>query len=256
MEHDRLDLAPGGDATWCADVPGVAAGQRYGFHVHGPGDPTNGHTCDPAKLLVDPAARRVAGELRWTPELVTPGVDSGAARAPVRGGGSASAAEIDGWPIRWGGISTVVYEAHVGHLTARHPLVPADARGRYAGLAAPAVVDHLQRLGVTALELLPVRRFVSEQALSAAGQRNVWGYNPLAWGAPHAGCTGAGPQPGHRPPRRGGRPARRRDRGLARRRVQPHCEGGLGSTILGLAGLDDAGASASCRGSGAWSTTT
>jgi glycogen operon protein len=89
----------------------------------------------------------------------------------------------------------VAYEAHVGHLTARHPLVPAEARGRYAGLGAPPVVDHLLRLGVSAVELLPVQHFVSEQGLVAAGKRNVWGYNPLAWGAPHAGYASAGVSP-------------------------------------------------------------
>ena len=75
-ETDHLDLAVGDDGLWRLEVPGVAAGQRYGFRVHGPGDPASGHACDPAKLLVDPAARRVVGDLRWTPELVAPGVDS------------------------------------------------------------------------------------------------------------------------------------------------------------------------------------
>ena len=75
-EHDRVDLAPADGGDWCATVPGVGDGQRYGYRVHGPGDPANGQACDPAKLLVDPAARRVVGELRWTDELVAPGVDS------------------------------------------------------------------------------------------------------------------------------------------------------------------------------------
>ncbi len=88
-----------------------------------------------------------------------------------------------------------MYEAHVGHLTARHGLVPAEHRGRYSGLVAEPVLDHLQRLGVTAVELLPVQHFVSEQFLVAEGRRNVWGYNPLAWGAPHAGYASAGGDP-------------------------------------------------------------
>ncbi|HEX2578400.1 MAG TPA: hypothetical protein VHK88_18790 [Aquihabitans sp.] len=193
-ETDRLDLTPGEDALWRASVPGVGDGQRYGFRVHGPGDPARGHACDPAKLLVDPAARRVAGELRWAPELTVPGVDSSpfvprsvvvAPPSPV----AASSRPATPWD------RTVVYEAHVGHLTARHPLVAPGDRGRYAGLAAPAVVDHLLRLGITAVELLPVQHFVDERDLVASGRRNVWGYNPLAWGAPHPGYAGAGGDP-------------------------------------------------------------
>jgi glycogen operon protein len=196
IETDRLDLTwPGGHdpvRAWTATVAGVAPGQAYGFRVHGPGDPARGHACDPAKLLVDPAARRVAGEVRWAPELTTPGVDS-APLVPrsivVEPGAAARLARPVGWD------RTVAYEAHVGHLTARHPLVPAESRGRYPGLAAPAVVDHLHRMGVTAVELLPVAHFVSEADLVAVGRRNVWGYNPLAWGAPHAGYATAGGDP-------------------------------------------------------------
>ena len=193
-ERDRVDLHPASEDTWSVVIPGVGAGQHYGFRVHGPGDPANGHACDPAKLLVDPAARRITGDVRWRPELVTPGVDSAslvprsvvvAAPHPI------AADERPRTP--WA--DTLIYEAHVGHLTARHGLVPAEARGRYLGLGAPAVVDHLQRLGVTAVELLPVQQFVSEKALVAEGARNVWGYNPLAWGAPHAGYASPGGDP-------------------------------------------------------------
>ncbi|MCU1497222.1 MAG: glgX [Acidimicrobiales bacterium] len=193
-EDDRLDLVPDGDGLWRATVAGAGPGQRYGYRVHGPGDPAAGHACDPAKLLVDPAARRINGELSRAPELTAPGVDSAplvprsvvvAPLAPV----SASERPATAWD------RTLVYEAHVGQLTARHPLVPAAARGCYAGLGAPAVVDHLHRLGVTAVELLPVQHFVSEASLVAAGRRNVWGYNPLVWGAPHAGYASAGGDP-------------------------------------------------------------
>jgi isoamylase len=89
----------------------------------------------------------------------------------------------------------VVYEAHVGALTARHPMVSPERRGRYLGLADPAVIDHLLRLGVTAVELLPVQEFTSEPELVATGRRNVWGYNPLAWGAPHQGYATPGGDP-------------------------------------------------------------
>jgi glycogen operon protein len=192
-EADRVDL--GHDAgLWSVEVAGAGPGQRYGYRVHGPGNPTEGHACDPAKLLVDPAARRVTGELRWSPELVTPGVDSAGLvpRSVVVRPPSSPPRPVTS-DRSWD--ETVAYEAHVGHLTARHPLVPSEHRGRYLGLAAPAVIDHLHRLGATAVELLPVQHFVSEQALVAAGRRNVWGYNPLAWGAPHAGYASNGESP-------------------------------------------------------------
>jgi len=193
-ETDRVDLEAGDGRTWSAFVAGAGSGQRYGFRVHGPGNPSEGHACDPAKLLVDPAARRVSGELRWSKELVTPGVDS-AALVPRSVAVAAPSAPPPPVSVDRSWDETLVYEAHVGHLTARHPLVPVEARGRYLGLAAPAVVDHLRRLGITAVELLPVQHFVSESGLVAAGHRNVWGYNPLAWGAPHAGYASAGASP-------------------------------------------------------------
>lgn len=193
IEQDRVELVAGDDGCWRAEVVGVGAGQRYGYRVHGPGDPRNGHACDPAKLLVDPAARRVIGELRWAPELTAPGVDSApfVPRSVVEVGPTTPLPPV----VRRSWSETIAYEAHVGHLTARHPLVAPDRRGRYAGLAESAVLDHLRRLGVTAVELLPIQHFVSEAALVARGQRNVWGYNPLAWGAPHAGYATAGGDP-------------------------------------------------------------
>lgn len=184
VEQDRLDLERDDHGTWRAVVGGMGPGTRYGFRVHGPGDPARGHACDPAKLLLDPAARLLDGELRWAPGLLEPGVDS-APHVPRSVVVAPLAEPVPrlARPLPWA--QQVIYEAHVEHLTARHPLVPAAQRGTYAGLAAPAVIDHLLRLGVTAVELLPVQHATSEADLVAAGRRNVWGYNPLAFGAPH-----------------------------------------------------------------------
>ncbi len=207
IESDRVDLArddlaaaalvaPGSAvATWRATVGGVGAGQAYGFRVHGPNHPGEGHACDPAKLLTDPAARRVSGPLQRSPELTAPGVDSAGLvpRSIVVGALDPHPADPGGPGTPWD--HTVIYEAHVGHLTARHPLVAAGDRGRYAGLAHPAVIDHLLRLGITAVELLPVQHFVSEPELTATGRRNVWGYNPLAWRAPHEAYAREGHDP-------------------------------------------------------------
>ena len=193
-ETDRLELTPDGEGIWSVDAAGVQAGQHYGYRVHGPGDLANGHACDPAKLLIDPAAHRVTGNLKWSLELVTPGVDS-APLVPRSVVAPAVAAVDPSSRPRTPWDQTVIYEAHVAHLTARHGLVPEEQRGRYGGLAAGAVVDHLQRLGVTAIELLPVQQFVSESNLVTEGRRNVWGYNPIAWGAPHAAYASAGGDP-------------------------------------------------------------
>ena len=193
-ESDRVDLTVGDDHLWSAHVGGVGPGSAYGFRVHGSGNLSQGHACDPAKLLVDPLARKLTGELTWARELLTPGVDSAPyvprsivalPLCPVDPG------ERPGTPWE----ESFIYEAHVGHLTARHGLVPLEHRGRYGGLAADAVIDHLRHLGVTAIELMPVQHFVSERQLAAEGRRNVWGYNPLAWGAPHGGYASAGGDP-------------------------------------------------------------
>ena len=193
-ETDRVDLDHVEGVAWTTEVGGAGHGQQYGYRVHGPGHPAAGHACDPAKLLVDPSARRLSGDLSWAPELVVPGVDSApfVPRSVVVAPGPPVTDDLR--PLHpWD--RTVVYEAHVGHLTARHALVAPEQRGRYGGLAAPPVVDHLLRLGVTAVELLPVQHFVSERALVAQGLTNVWGYNPLAWGAPHAGYASPGGDP-------------------------------------------------------------
>lgn len=183
--HPHPDPLGRAARTWRVTVAGAGAGQAYGFRVHGPADRSIGHACDPAKLLVDPAARRVVGELRRAPDLVRAGVDSAdlVPRSVVVGERGPHRDDPGGPATPWD--RTVIYEAHVGHLTARHPMVPPEDRGRYRGLAHPAVVSHLVDLGVTAVQLMPVQHFVSEPELVAAGRRNVWGYNPLAWRAPH-----------------------------------------------------------------------
>ncbi|MCU1351603.1 MAG: hypothetical protein JWM05_812, partial [Acidimicrobiales bacterium] len=194
-ETDRVVLGQRTGDVRHGHLAGVAAGQRYGYRVWGPFDPAAGHRCDPAKLLVDPAARRVVGELRRSPELLERGVDSApwvprsmVAEPP---GAPVDPAERPDRPLD----RAVVYEAHVQGLTACHPQVPPAVRGTYAALAHPAVIDHVLDLGITTVELLPLHHFVSEPELVAAGRRNVWGYNPLVWGAPHAGYAAPGTDP-------------------------------------------------------------
>ena len=179
---------------WHGYLPNVRPGQRYGFRVHGPYDPAEGHRCNPHKLLLDPYAKSIDGEVRWDPAVFP---------YPL-GGGDDVMEETDSAPFvpksvvinpffdwstdrkpnhRWH--DTVVYETHVKGLTKLHPGVPEEYRGTYAGLASPAVIDHLKNLGVTAVELLPVHQFIHDSHLQELGLRNYWGYNSIGFLAPH-----------------------------------------------------------------------
>ena len=182
--HRRVPLTEVDGFVWHGHLPGVGPGQRYGYRVHGPWDPAAGHRCDPAKLLLDPYSRAVDGRMDNHPSLYEPGADSaghtmlGVVTDPYFDWG-------DDRPPRRAYADTVIYEAHVRGLTRTHPDVPAELRGTYAGLAHPAVVDHLTTLGVTAIELMPVHQFVHDGVLQDRGLTNYWGYNTIGFFAPH-----------------------------------------------------------------------
>jgi isoamylase len=180
--------------VWHGYAPDVGPGQRYGYRVHGPYDPAQGLRCNPAKLLLDPYAKAVTGELAWDEAVFGYRFDD--PEGPPNDRDSAPCVPrcvVTSPYFDWGDDrhprrpwhETVIYEAHVKGLTMRHPDVPAELRGTYAGLAHPAVVDHLTGLGVTAVELLPVHRFVSEHDLVQRGLTNYWGYNSVGYLAPH-----------------------------------------------------------------------
>ncbi len=190
----RVALAQRSGGMWHGYLPGVAPGQRYGLRVDGPYDPARGLRHNPAKLLLDPYARRVEGEVRRHPALVGYAEDPRGTQPDARDSApfvprGVVTDDCFTWagdtPPRTPWSDTVIYEAHVKGLTALHPRVSAALRGRYAGLTSPAVLEHLLRLGVTAVELLPVQAFCSELAVQARGQRNYWGYNTLGYFAPH-----------------------------------------------------------------------
>ncbi len=189
VERLALERRPGG--VWEGTIEGLGAGQVYGLRADGPYAPARGHRFDPAKLLVDPYARAVVGNVSWDPALDRRGVDS-AAVAP-----RAVVAEPG---FDWRGdrnprtpwSETVIYEAHVKGLTRLHPELPEDERGTYLGLGHPAVIEHLRALGVTAVELMPVQQSFSERHLVERGLTNYWGYNPVAFFAPHAGYAAGG----------------------------------------------------------------
>ena len=197
----RVRLPERTGPVWHGHVGGVVAGQRYGFRVHGPFEPARGLRCNPAKLLVDPHARRIEGELRWDPAVFghdpdRPGEPSAVDSAPFvpRSVVVASGRAEDLGPRPDVAFEDcVVYELHVKSFTARMPGVPAALRGTYAGLASPAAIEHLRGLGIRAVELMPVQAFVHEERLVAAGLSNHWGYNPIAWSAPHAAYASGDP---------------------------------------------------------------
>jgi isoamylase len=187
--------------TFHGYVPGMKAGDRYGFRVHGPWDPWRGHRWNSAKLLMDPYARAIEGE--YIPHPATRGhvghddtVRDDRDSAPY----VPRCVVVSDDAFDWRGdvrpntpwTQTVIYEAHLKGLTMRHPGVPRELRGTYAGLAHPAVIEHLSQLGVTAVELLPIHHFISEDHVLSHGLTNYWGYNTLGFFAPHAAYSASG----------------------------------------------------------------
>ncbi|MEO8468450.1 MAG: glycogen debranching protein GlgX [Chloroflexota bacterium] len=192
----RIEMPESTGFVWHAYLPQVIGGQRYGYRVHGPWDPGAGHRCNPAKLLMDPYAKAFEGEIKWDPAVFPYRMDdpdgerSDTDSAPFMPRSVVVDPDFD-WgddrPPRHPPNGTVIYEVHVKGFTARHPGVPPELRGTYAGLAHPVAIDYLKALGVTAVELLPIHHFVHDAHLASQGLRNYWGYNSLGFLAPHNG---------------------------------------------------------------------
>jgi isoamylase len=204
-DHEmRVDLPETTGFVWHGYLPSIMPGQRYGYRVHGPWNPAHGQRCNPAKLLIDPYAKAVEGGVRWEPAVFGHRGD-----APDQMDASDSApfmprSIVVDPAFTWGDDQppgtpfheTVIYEAHVKGLTKLHPDVDADLRGTYSGLAHPAMIEHLLGLGITAVELLPVHQFVQDDRLLSEGLRNYWGYNSIAYLAPHNEYSSAGDRGG------------------------------------------------------------
>jgi isoamylase len=195
-----VDLPEMTGFIWHGYLPNVLPGQRYGYRVHGPWDPGAGMRCNPAKLLLDPYGKAVEGAVQWNEAVF-----------PYHFNDEHSKNEIDSAPFMpksvvthpyfdWGNDrppgtpwhETVIYETHVKGLTMRNPHVPESQRGTYAGLAHPAVIKHLQTLGITAVELLPVHQFIHDSLLVERGLRNYWGYNSIGFLAAHNDYSSGG----------------------------------------------------------------
>ena len=200
--EERVELTEVDAFVWHGYLPTVQPGQLYGYRVHGPYEPTEGQRFNPNKLLLDPYAKAVSGDIDWGQSLF--GYEFG--DPDSRNDDDSAAAMAKGVVVNpffeWGGdrplktpyAQTVIYEAHVKGLTVRHPEIPEEMRGTYAGIAHPAIIDHLQRLGVTAIELMPVHQFVNDSVLQDKGLSNYWGYNTLAFFAPHNDYAANGDQ--------------------------------------------------------------
>jgi isoamylase len=198
--EQRVALSEVDGFVWHGYLPAISPGQRYGYRLHGRYEPRHGMRYAPSKLLLDPYGKAVEGDVSWDEALFDyewadprkPNLADSASFMPK----NVVINPFFDWgndrPPRIPYHETVLYEAHVRGLTLRHPDVPLHQRGTYAGLAHPAVIEHLRRIGVTAVELLPVHQFVPEQAMVARGLTNYWGYNTIGFLAPHNKYCSAG----------------------------------------------------------------
>ena len=194
-ETHRIRIEECTDHVWHIYLPEVRPGQRYGYRVHGPYEPEEGHRFNPAKLLFDPYAKAIAGTIDWSNALY--GYRIGDPKEDLSvddqdNAGSIPKCVVVDQAFTWGGDQllrtpwdrTVIYELHVNGFTARHPDIPKHLRGTYAGLGTPAVIEHLQHVGITAVELLPVHHFIRDKHLVDRGLTNYWGYNSIGFFAP------------------------------------------------------------------------
>ena len=202
-EIQRIELKEQTDQVWHCYLPEARPGLLYGYRVHGPYNPAAGHRFNPAKLLLDPYARDIVGSLQWSDahfgyrvggplaDLTLDRRDSAAGMPRCRVVDSAFTWGDDK-PPRTPWHETIIFELHVNGFTRLHPDVPPALRGSYAALATAPVLDYLRRLGITAVELMPVHAFVDDRHLVEKGLRNYWGYNSIGYFAPDARYSASG----------------------------------------------------------------
>jgi glycogen operon protein len=196
----RVELPERTAHVFHGHLPGVGPGARYGLRVHGPWDPPAGLRCNPAKLLLDPHATAIDGGVQWGQAVFGHRFEDPMAIDTSDSADAMPKCVVTDRGFDWGDDrsprvplhDTIVYETHVKGITMRHPDVPKEIAGTYAGLAHPAVLDYLVNLGVTSVELLPVHQFVQDSHLLDKGLRNYWGYNSIGFLAPHGEYSSAG----------------------------------------------------------------
>ena len=189
----RIELPEREALVWHGYLPRIVPGQRYGYRVYGPYDPANGLRCNPNKLLLDPYAKAIDGHNEWSEALFAYRFGDPLSRNDADSGPFAQKSVVINPFFDWANDrrlripmhQTVIYECHVKGMTIRHPEIPEDVRGTYSGLAHPVMINHFRKLGVTAVELMPVHQFVQDSTLLDRGLRNYWGYNTIGFFAPH-----------------------------------------------------------------------
>ena len=195
LNEMRIPMTEVDAYVWHVYVPQVRAGQLYGYRIDGPWDPQNGLRCDPSKLLLDPYAKAIEGQLKDSLDLLSYQADD---PLTLKGGDSADAtmhSVVVNPFFDWEGdrspghdySESIIYEAHIKGMTMRHPDIPEELRGTYAGMAHPAIIEHLTKLGITTVELMPIQQFTNDTTLQAKGLSNYWGYNTIGYFAPHNG---------------------------------------------------------------------
>jgi glycogen operon protein len=186
--------------VWHGYLPNIGPGQRYGYRVYGPYDPTHGLRCNPSKLLLDPYAKAIEGGVDWDESCFSYRFDDHDAVNEDDSAPHMSKSVVVSPFFDWDNDrhprtpynETVIYEAHVKGLTMTHPGIPEEIRGTYAGLAHPLMIEHFHKLGVSAIELMPVHQFVHDSFLHDRGLKNYWGYNTIGFLAPHNDYASAG----------------------------------------------------------------
>ena len=195
-----IDLPEVDGFVWHGYLPNIGPGQRYGYRVHGPYDPGAGLRSNPHKLLLDPYAKAIDGKVDWHPSLFAYQFERPDRRNDDDSAPFLPKAVVINPYFNWGTDrppgrpynETVIYEAHVKGLTFLNKNIPLEMRGTYAGLSHPAMIDHFQKLGVTAVELMPVHQFIHDHSLRQRGLRNYWGYNTIGFFAPDATYSSSG----------------------------------------------------------------
>ncbi|MFP4284037.1 MAG: glycogen debranching protein GlgX, partial [Desulfovermiculus sp.] len=198
FDHDdqemRIEMPEVTAFCWHCYLPGIEPGQRYGFRVHGPWNPAQGHRCNPAKLLLDPYAKAILGQVQWDQAAFPYDLEKGPEVKNEADSSPFVPRSVVHQPFfDWSGDrrlqlpwhETIIYETHVKGFTIQNPNIPEDIRGTYAGLAHPAAVEHLKNLNITAVELMPVHQFIHDKHLVDRGLKNYWGYNSIGYFAPH-----------------------------------------------------------------------
>jgi len=196
----RFELTEVDANVWHGYLPQVQPGQRYGYRVYGDYDPEKGDRSNPNKLLLDPYAKSTTGVIDWDPSVFPYNFGDPLSRNDDDSAAHTMLGVVINPYFDWAGdrhprtpySDTFIYEAHVKGLTKLHPGIPEDQRGSYGGVAHPLMIEHFQKLGVTAVELMPVHQFINDSALQEKGLSNYWGYNTIGFFAPHSGYASNG----------------------------------------------------------------